>query len=507
MFFSNKGSKLVIKKNHINSKIYIVNSFCTILLYPLMGIVADVWTGRYRMLVVCTYLFLVVWTIGILGFIVIYFNYFSYALAIFLLLHTVNGLLGIGIRANILPFNIDQLIGASGEELSAIAHWHPIGHFLAKLVSSITVTIANIYQKSNLTSTFIISFGCSGVFIMISIVSHCYFKRWLDTTFTANNPIKVIFKVVNYARKNKFPRCRSAFTYHENDYPSRLDLGKEKYGGPFSEEQVEDVKTIVRLVILLLICLVGNAFVWDSIQFLHFFSGLKSLESYNFIIQQVSSVNTNYTVALVLILLYQFLLYPCFHKHIPSMLRRIGIGLFFVFITNITYMVIVFIGHQENHSAGCIVLTNFNYTESLLMPINYKWLLLPQILGGIALYLIQVTSLEFAIAQSPGSMRGLLISLWYSFREVGYLLSGHLYLLFTFTQHAFPSCGFYYFFTKSVISILILTLFAFLARRFKLRVRNNVVNIYQITEEHYEKYFDQSEEFWKNVANNFHERS
>ena len=471
-----------------------------------MGIVADVWTGRYRMLVVCTYLFVVVWLIGILGFIVIYFNYFSYALAIFLLLHTVNGLLGIGIRANILPFNIDQLIGASGEELSAIAHWHPIGHFLAKLVSSITVTIANIYQKSNLISTFIISFGCSGVFIMISIVSHCYFKRWLDTTFTANNPIKIIFKVFKYARKNKFPRSRSAFTFHENDYPSRLDLGKEKYGGPFSEEQVEDVKTIVRLVILLFICLIGNAFVWDSIQFLHFFSGLKSLESYNFIIQQVSSVNTNYTVALVLILLYQFLLYPCFHKYIPSMLRGIGIGLFFVFITNITYMIIVFIGHQENHSAGCIVLTNFNYTKSLLMPINYKWLLLPQILGGIALYLIQVTSLEFAIAQSPGSMRGLLISLWYSFREVGYLLSGHLYLLFTFTQHAFPSCGFYYFFTKSVIGILILTLFAFLARRFKLRVRNNVVNIYQITEEHYEKYFDQSEEFWKNVANNFHER-
>uniref|UniRef100_A0A1X7TES3 Uncharacterized protein n=1 Tax=Amphimedon queenslandica TaxID=400682 RepID=A0A1X7TES3_AMPQE len=26
--------------------------------------------------------------------------------------------------------------------------------------------------------------------------------------------------------------------------PSRLDLGKDKYGGPFTKEEVEDVKTV-----------------------------------------------------------------------------------------------------------------------------------------------------------------------------------------------------------------------------------------------------------------------
>ena len=35
---------------------------------------------------------------------------------------------------------------------------------------------------------------------------------------------------------------RSAFTYCEDEIPTGLDLGKEKYGGPFSTEQVEDVK-------------------------------------------------------------------------------------------------------------------------------------------------------------------------------------------------------------------------------------------------------------------------
>ena len=88
------------------------------------------------------------------------------------------------------------------------------------------------------------------------IVSNFFFKHWLDTTHYNINPVKVIAKVLNYARKNKYPRNRSALTYCEENYPSRLDLGKEKYGGPFNEEQVENVKTVVQLIPLL-ICIVG----------------------------------------------------------------------------------------------------------------------------------------------------------------------------------------------------------------------------------------------------------
>uniref|UniRef100_A0A1X7VPM4 Uncharacterized protein n=1 Tax=Amphimedon queenslandica TaxID=400682 RepID=A0A1X7VPM4_AMPQE len=41
-----------------------------------------------------------------------------------------------------------------------------------------------------------------------------------------------------------------ALTYWEEEAPSRLDLGKDKYGGPFTEEEVEDVKTVFRLLLL-----------------------------------------------------------------------------------------------------------------------------------------------------------------------------------------------------------------------------------------------------------------
>ena len=33
-------------------------------------------------------------------------------------------------------------------------------------------------------------------------------------------------------------------TYIDEEQPSRLDFGKHKFGGPFTEEEVEDVKTI-----------------------------------------------------------------------------------------------------------------------------------------------------------------------------------------------------------------------------------------------------------------------
>jgi len=32
--------------------------------------------------------------------------------------------------------------------------------------------------------------------------------------------------------------------------PSRMDLGKSKYGGPFTTEQVEDVKSFLKLLVM-----------------------------------------------------------------------------------------------------------------------------------------------------------------------------------------------------------------------------------------------------------------
>ena len=50
----------------------------------------------------------------------------------------------------------------------------------------------------------------------------------------------------------KLQRKEAHFTYWENKLRSRIDLGKRKYGGSFSEEDVENVKAFLRIVAVLL---------------------------------------------------------------------------------------------------------------------------------------------------------------------------------------------------------------------------------------------------------------
>ena len=84
-----------------------------------------------------------------------------------------------------------------------------------------------------------------------SLLFH-HVRKHMYIAKTGMNPFKLMWKVLTFAWKNKYPLNRSAFTCCEDHTPSRLDLGKEQYGGPFTTEEVEDVKTFFRLILLLL---------------------------------------------------------------------------------------------------------------------------------------------------------------------------------------------------------------------------------------------------------------
>ena len=150
------------------------------------------------------------------------------------------------VRVNLLPFNIDQLIGSSSDELTAVLHWHNLGPMIATVICIFDTQIMHLLVASV-------------VCVAVVLVSHSLFNHYLETTpVNTVNPIKLIVRVLCYARKHKYPENRSALTYWEEEAPSRLDLGKSKYGGPFTEEEVEDAKTIFRLMPLVIICNYGD---------------------------------------------------------------------------------------------------------------------------------------------------------------------------------------------------------------------------------------------------------
>ncbi len=69
---------------------------------------------------------------------------------------------------------------------------------------------------------------------------------------TKGNPYKLVYGVIHFAIKHKKPIRRSALTYCDDERPSRLDFGKQRYGGPFTTEQVEDVKVMINIVKVLI---------------------------------------------------------------------------------------------------------------------------------------------------------------------------------------------------------------------------------------------------------------
>ncbi len=83
----------------------------------------------------------------------------------------------------------------------------------------------------------------------IVLISDIYLTpKWLIIEPKSPQCLKTIYQVLKFAAKHKAPLNRSALTYWEEDIPSRMDLGKSRYGGPFTTEQVEDVKTLLRVL-------------------------------------------------------------------------------------------------------------------------------------------------------------------------------------------------------------------------------------------------------------------
>ena len=80
-----------------------------------------------------------------------------------------------------------------------------------------------------------------------------YGDQVINTTAPIGNPYRNVYRVLKFAAKHGKPLGhRSVLTYSDDVRPSRIDYAKQKYGGIFTTEVVEDVKTFLRILIILL---------------------------------------------------------------------------------------------------------------------------------------------------------------------------------------------------------------------------------------------------------------
>ena len=143
------------------------------------------------------------------------------------------------------------------------------------------------------------------LFKFCSTTKHFYIQK------AGLNPLKNIYKVLKYSWKHKVPEHRSAFTYWEEDIPHRIDLGKNKYGGPFTNEEVEDTKTFLRILPLLL-CLFGYHLAGNG------YSAVKQLQRTScpslpvLILIVINPLHMSTLVSVVGIPLYRLVIVKCF---------------------------------------------------------------------------------------------------------------------------------------------------------------------------------------------------
>ena len=436
-------------------------------LLPVTGWVAESWLGRYRAIVVG----LLMSSITVLtlqtAFVMLQFDWTPIPVFTLLVISMLIGIFGFGsFYSIILPFALDQMIGASAEQLSAAVHWFFWGFNNGLLLKDVLKCVPIPNQLQYIDILPVIFLTLATLCLSAVLIMDCLYHKWLDTNNKTGNPIKLIFQVLNYARKNKCPRLRSALTYIDEEHPSRIDFGKHKFGGPFTEEEVEDVKTILSLTLPLLSAF-GVIFLSDT--------GPRQTPVANHTVKCVSSQRhyNNSITNFVMIPVYRFIVYPLARKHMPSLLKMIGAGLIMCLVSTVINTVV---------TANAFFSQNTTISDTPQVPIY--WIPVIELLNGIGITVTLMYGIEFTMAQTPNRMRGMMMGLvitMMGWTTNGIILFKHIVDIFKVST---PNYTLYSSLVLPPLAIMMMIIFVIVAKRYKLRERERHVNIQAIVEEH-----------------------
>ena len=377
---------------------------------------------------------------------------------------------------NALQFGVDQMPDASAEELSAFIHWFVWAMFIGEGIGTLTNLIYDCTYTENVQYWKTVESVIPATMISLALCCDFLFRGWLTIEPESQNPLKTVSGVLKYAATHKCAERPSAFTYCEDERPSRIDFAKGKYGGPFTTEQVEDVKTCGRMLVVivltaaLIIPIDVSLISRDSFQ-----PHLKKIQGLNTCVEGV--VQSSYSEAIfaaISIPIYEVLIYPLVRNRIPSMLKRLGIGAILIIIFNLILLSIDTIGHIAEPSASCM----FN-TSGIPLDIDYTWVRASSnFLVAIQMLIFLVAILEFTLAQAPYNMKGLLVgivlSLIFSTFPIGYGIFVAWDTKYKLTKHWKPSCGFWFFLSQALYATLGLGVLYIVAKRYKRRQRDEI---------------------------------
>ena len=508
------------------------------LLYPLLGWLSDVYFSRYKVIRLAFIIFNVgmsIMTACTAVAVVSQLNRNTTLAVIALVTITLLiCLVGLGLfEANAIQFGMDQMLEASSAQLSTFIHWYywslnlgklivmymTLGVFLyySKCSSTIHLSSAEALHDNITYGVFTISLLCmAAVQLTLGLIGLCLLictKKHLHIERPGHNPLKLVYKVFKYAWNHTCPENRSAFTYWEDDIPPRIDLGKNKYGGPFTTEEVEDAKTFLRILLLLLpllgFHLSGHGYTLSD-QLMR-----RECPSFWVLMMVGDPLHLSTLTILLGIPMYQFLTRRYFQRYFPNMLKRMGLGLLCCLLKGIAEIIMqatqemnktqkchkfhhhpstfcyILVSEVMDSNGTCSTITALTHHEYHCTENDTTFLLLiiPHVLQGVAYLLVFMTALEFICAQAPLRLKGLLIGFWYASLAVHYLLEiADMYIIASNSWEIFHE-------VKAFLIAMCLFFYLYVSERYHYRVRDEVVNERFLVEEKYEREFRLAEEY------------
>ena len=464
---------------------------------PIAGWLADARVGRYKV-VRCSiwimWIAAVLTTVSsIISQLVDAYSRIDTKIQVVLLVFNAIGLGGY--QASIVQFGLDQLQDASTIEITSFIVW-----YIWTMVSVCFVMDFGFTCLSEEENIIMRLFVCFNLTVALLLLLH--YNYWLLKEPVKENPFRLIYKVIKYTVKQKHPRLRSAFTYCEDNLPSRIDFGKSKYGGPFTTEQVEDVKTFLRLTPMALIggVLAGGLFTTDYLrdkvyEVIADFDNLEALQMSNTKIKltecyhKATISHTVYYSSVVLIVMHEIFFYPVFHRCLPQIesLQKIIIGILLQTIRVFVLLVYVIVLHLT--SEGQIQCLFNQHKQAQNTTFSYYWIALPDFVYTISVAMLCIGAIEFLSSQTPKNMRGIMIGATYCSLFVS---SGVWFvLLIPFTKKSSVwgtrtiNCGFWLSLILAIIHICICLFLIILARWYKKRRRQDVLPNEHIFAERY----------------------
>ena len=450
-------------------------------LTPFFGWIADAKIGRYKAIICSIFIEIFACVLISATILLSYYNLTTKILSLALILSTevIHSIGMIMFFANNLPFIIDQMVDASSKQLSATIDWW----FWSRNISMILITVISCYSVQSTVISLI--FACC-IPIALCILLMCYFKNTLNTNMTLSNPVKQILQVVYHALKKKNLHNRSALTYWEENIPSRMNRCMDKYGGPFREEQVEDVKVSLQLILMIfIISFMGIMALLTDLQEHHMVSNT------NYYLQRFYCLKKNIgypeLISALGIPLFYFVIKPivnnvaCLRRMAYSitLLQVVGVGIAMQCIGTSGFAAIELIGHEMKPNTSCMLLLD----KQSKIPINYNWMLIPLFFKTAGYLMTTLMLVKFIIAQAPYQMKGFLFGLHFGFTNLMCIVGYNAHKWFRPLAQTKPSCAFYYYITHTIVIATVLFLFAVSARYYRLRGRNNPVNFYSMVTE------------------------